>query len=169
MKRFRLGIGLGAACLAAALVAMPQKASAVTVDTLSPDYILDFPAAWTGVTNMKINFDLTGWDAGDSFQLTLSGSGVSQVVSGAGSGSAQVSVDVSQTSSPFEAFLHLISGSFGIDSVTASANGANGEQLSQVDAIRPTPIPASLPLFLTGSGLVYALVRRRKTKLKVAI
>lgn len=152
---------------------LPQLASANTyhLDSTSTAS-LDFSGLSSGVTYTDVSIPLSfGADvlsSGESFSMGLYDSAhnllSSQSVSGNGSSSVNVDFNpVSLTGTSFSAVISNIVGTFDlITPVSATLTDSSGTSTTVDDYFAVTPIPASLPLFLTGAGLLYLVTRRRR-------
>ena len=142
---------------------LPQTAHAVTVNP-GDVYKLDFGSMSSPFGSIDIQFDLTGFSGADAFTVQLF-DGSNSPLSGIVAGAATVAFNTSVA--PFYALLKGTGGSFDLNSATAIAYASpnlGGAIVGSIpDAISATPLPTSLPLFLTGLVLVYGLVRRRKS------
>ena len=159
------GLFFAAFCLVGGLL-LPQSASAVTINPNSTA-ILNFPAISSSFSWIDILFTYgsNSFDSNKSFSLQLFNSSNEAILSApiiVANGAASTEL-ISDSVSPFYATVTGIDGSF--DLLSASAQIFDGDKkfiLSVEDSVVITPLPASLPLFLSGAGLMYVLVRRRK-------
>lgn len=166
-------------CLIGGLI-LPQSASAIPI-TDTTALRLDFGAfsSSPAFDQIQIGFDYGAdpFGAGDSFSLQLyngSGGALGSAINMDGGSSTPNTSDkitvsslggISNLLSPFYAILSGTGGSFDFELATAYAySGSNPDAVQSVVDAATVPIPASLPLFLTGGGLVYGLARRRRRR-----
>ena len=161
------GLLCAAFCLIGGLV-LPQSASAVTINP-GGTAILDFPAISPSFSSIDILFTYgsDSFASGESFSLQLFDSSNGAILSApiiVADGASSTGL-ILESVSPFYARVTGINGSFDLLSSSAQAYDLNGQPVAYVeDTIETTPLPASLPLFLSGAGLMYGLLRGSKRK-----
>ena len=176
------------ACLIVGLWSAVTSARAVThitsADTLTVS-LSGLPAATYMVASIQLNF----WDfgsnvgpdvlgAGDSFRVNLLTSGnalVSEQTYGLGGGSV-IAVGLNllgPVNNTGHFFIDQITGSFDLYSIFISGS-TDGNTFTEAftatfEVGTATPLPAALPLFAGGIGLIGLLARRRKQKASVRL
>lgn len=170
MQKLFRGLALAVACAFVSL--LPQAASAVTIHPNDLQW-LAFASGLSGFDQLTFNFDFGATPPGSSDTYTVQFFGADQMTSlsgafagGGSSPTLAISSGLPTLSGPFNVLLTASSSNdpagFTLNggTLTPSTNGVAGTPIN--DALLVTPIPASLPLLLTGIGLFFVVVRRRQ-------
>jgi hypothetical protein len=164
MKKLSLvrGLLLAAFCAAGSLVAVPQSASANTILGVGASATIDFvvpngsySSIFLDVGSLVGTVDFWGGST-SSFTFNGGSNQTAQLFDSYGGGTTLYATIINK-------------GTSGYDTVALglTANTTAGS-INIPDSVSFTPIPASLPLFLTGAGLLYGFARRRGSRERLA-